>query len=146
MNVYVYVWIAVMVIMLLAECLTLGLTTIWFAVGSFVSAILAFCNVDVTIQMIVFLIVSLILIALIRPYAKNVFNRNIKDTNTSLLIGKEAVVYERIDSVMGTGRVKINGQEWMAKSETEIPENTKVIITGIQGASLLVKFKERKEL
>lgn len=139
MNTYTFVWITLMVVMILVECLTLGLTTIWFAAGALVSAVLSCYDVNIFIQIIAFLIVSIGLLALLRPFAKNIFNNNIKGTNIALLIGKEAIVYEKIDSLKGTGRVRINGQEWMAKSDDIIPENSKVTITGIQGVSLIVK-------
>ena len=73
-------------------------------------------------------------------------NKDLEKTNVNSLIGKKAVVTEKIDNLAQTGQVKINDVEWMARSffdgET-IPKSTVVVIEEIHGVTLYVKeFKE----
>ncbi|MEI3340167.1 MAG: hypothetical protein V8R80_09710 [Eubacterium sp.] len=67
-------WIIILVIMVLIEVFTLGLTTIWFAGGALAAFVVSIAGGRVPAQVIVFLIVSLILLLLIRPLAKTRFN------------------------------------------------------------------------
>ena len=67
-------WLAVMVIMLIIEIATLGITTIWFAGGALVAFVLAMFNVPFLVQIFVFLIVSFILLIFTRPVAVKYFN------------------------------------------------------------------------
>jgi membrane protein implicated in regulation of membrane protease activity len=63
------VWIAVAVIMAVAEALTLGLATIWFAIGAAVAAVAALLDAGFPIQVAVFLAVSVVTLLLTRPVA-----------------------------------------------------------------------------
>ncbi len=138
-------WLVMFVIFLVAEILTLGLTTIWFAGGAVVSFILALFDVGLPIQIIAFLVVSIVLLILTRPIALRFFNQNREKTNVDSLIGQKAVVLENIDSLHGIGRVEINGMEWSAKTEdmgTVIAQGEIVIVQAIQGVKLIVKKEE----
>ena len=138
-------WLVMFVIFLVAEILTLGLTTIWFAGGAVVSFILALCDVSLPIQIIAFLVVSIVLLILTRPIALRFFNQNREKTNVDSLIGQKAVVLENIDSLHGIGRVEMNGMEWSAKTEdmgTVIAQGEIVIVQAIQGVKLIVKKEE----
>ncbi len=66
------IWLAVFIICLVIEAATLGLTTIWFAFGAFVSLLLSIIGVNVPIQVFVFLIVSGALLYFTRPIALKV--------------------------------------------------------------------------
>ena len=138
-------WLVMFVIFLVAEILTLGLTTIWFAGGAVVSFILALCDVSLPIQIIAFLVVSIVLLILTRPIALRFFNQNREKTNVDSIKKKKAVVLENIDSLHGIGRVEINGMEWSAKTDEAdeiIEAGEVVIIEGIQGVKLIVKKEE----
>ena len=73
-------------------------------------------------------------------------SKDLEKTNVNSLIGKKAVVTQKIDNLAQTGQVKINDVEWLARSfsdEGKIPENTVVVIREIHGVTLYVKeFKE----
>ena len=138
-------WLIMFVVFLVIEILTLGLTTIWFAGGAVVSFILALLDVGLPIQIIAFLIVSIVLLILTRPIALRFFNQNREKTNAESLIGQKAVVLETIDSLHGVGRVEINGMEWSAKTEDMnaiIEQGNVVSVQGIQGVKLIVKKEE----
>ena len=138
-------WLVLFVIFLVAEILTLGLTTIWFAGGSLVAFVLALLDVSLPIQIVAFLIVSIVLLILTRPIAVKFFNQKREKTNVDSLIGQKAIVLEAIDSLHGRGRVEINGMEWSAKTEEYgqiLEQGEVVIVQAIQGVKLVVKREE----
>lgn len=138
-------WLILFVILLIIEILTMGLTTIWFAGGALVAFILAFVGFDLPIQIIAFLLVSIVLVVLTRPIALKFFNQERQKTNAESLIGQKAVVLEKIDTIHGVGRVEVNGMEWSAKTEENeamIEAGEIVIIEGIQGVKLIVRKEE----
>ena len=138
-------WLILFVILLIIEILTMGLTTIWFAGGALVAFILAFVGFDLPIQIIAFLLVSIVLVVLTRPIALKFFNQERQKTNAESLIVQKAVVLEKIDTIHGVGRVEVNGMEWSAKTEENeamIEAGEIVIIEGIQGVKLIVRKEE----
>ena len=86
---YVAIWLVVLVILLIIEMVTMGLTTIWFAGGALAAALLALADMPVALQLLAFLMISLILLFSTRPLALNYFNRDRVKTNVDELIGKE---------------------------------------------------------
>lgn len=138
-------WLALFVILLVIEIITMGLTTIWFAGGALFAFFAGMLGLGIVGQVVVFLVVSLALLVLTRPLAVKFFNQNRQHTNADRLIGQQALVLEDIDTLKAQGMVKINGQEWSAKTEDgegTIPKDTSVIVQDIQGVKLIVKAKE----
>ena len=117
-----------------------ALVSIWFGFGSLVSMILAICDCSFTVQCIVFVITSAVLLALTRPLAKKLQGKHIK-TNYELDIGKKAVVIEDINNDYSVGRVKLDGVNWEARSvdNEKIPIGTVVTVEEIDGTKLIVK-------
>ena len=138
-------WLVLFVVLLVIEIFTMGLTTIWFAGGSILAFILAYVGFGLPVQIIVFLLASIILLVLTRPLAVKFFNKERQKTNAESLIGQKAIVLETIDTLHGTGRAEVNGMEWSAKTdepEDIIEAGTIVTIEGIQGVKLIVKKEE----
>lgn len=138
-------WLVLFVVLLVIEIFTMGLTTIWFAGGAVVAFVLALLDVGLPIQIIAFLVVSIILLILTRPIAIRFFNQKREKTNVDCLIGQKAVVIETIDSLHGIGRIEINGMEWSAKTEDMsllIEQGEVVVVQAIQGVKLIVKKEE----
>lgn len=138
-------WLILFVVLLIIEIFTMGLTTVWFAGGALIAFILAFAGAGLPVQIIVFLLVSILLLVLTRPIAIQFFNKERQKTNADRLIGQKAVVLETIDTLHSTGRVEVNGMEWAAKVEdvTAVIEAGAVVsIEGIQGVKLIVKKEE----
>lgn len=139
-------WLAVMVIMLVIEIATLGLTSIWFAGGALVAFILAMLNVPFLFQLVVFLIVSLVLVIFTRPVAVKYFNKDRVKTNVESMIDRQAIVVSEVDNLQSIGRVTVGGQEWSARTVEEgivLPVGTVVIVKAVSGVKLIVE--ERKE-
>ncbi len=137
-------WLIAFVVLLLIEIMTLGLTTVWFALGAIAAFLAAYVGGTITIQIIVFLVVSVVLFIFTRPIATKFFNQKRERTNAESLIGQKALVLEKIDSIHGVGKVMVNGMEWSAKTDEsgEIEKDTIVSIKGIQGVKLIVEKEE----
>ena len=143
-NVLVWVWLAVVIFSLVVEFMTTELVSIWFFVGSFISMILALCNVDEAIQVIVFVAVSLLFMLIARPFVKKWTKRNEIKTNVDSLVGRIALVTE--DIIDGNrGVVKLDSQEWSAISNEDIKAGVKVVILSIEGNKLIVKENKKSE-
>ncbi len=137
-----FIWLAVIVIFLIIEGVTLGLTTIWFAGGALIAFIAALFRVPIVIQFLLFFIVSLALLFLTRPIAIKYFNKDRIKTNIDTLIGKQAVVISEINNLKGEGKVILEGKEWTARSNNkyEILEDGMVVkILRIEGVKLIVE-------
>ena len=124
--------------------MTAEIVSIWFFFGSVVSMILAICKVDPAIQIIVFVIVSLVFMVCVRPFIKKYVKRNEIKTNVDSFVGRIALVTE--DIVDGNrGVVKLDGQEWSAISNDNIVKGTKVVVLSIEGNKLIVKENKNKD-
>lgn len=138
-------WLILFVILLIIEILTMGLTTIWFAGGALVAFLGGVIGFNLTVQVVAFLVVSIILLVLTRPWAVRYFNRERQKTNAESLIGEQALVTEDIDTLQAKGHVTIRGMEWSARTdepEGKIAKDTIVVVEGIQGVKLIVRVKE----
>ena len=139
-------WLIIMVVLIVIEGITLGLTTIWFAGGALIAWIAALCHAPVFVQIILFVVVSVVLLIFTRPIALRYFNKDRIKTNADALIGKQAIVITPINNLMGTGTVSIHGQEWTARTSDDnivIEEGAIVTVLSIAGVKLIVE--ERKE-
>ena len=140
------VWLGILVILVVIELLTMGLTTIWFAGGALVAALISIPGTPLIIQILFFLIVSILLLYFTRPIAVKYFNRDRTRTNVESLIGRQAIVISEINNVEGVGQVNTGGMEWSARSSYHnivIPVGAVVTVLGIDGVKLIVE--ERKE-
>ena len=140
------IWLGILAALLFIEAITAGLTTIWFAGGALIAAIASYVGANLTIQILLFLCVSVVLLIFTRPVAMRYFNKETVQTNANSLIGKKAVVIQEIDNLAQTGQVRINDIEWTARSVDDgvkIEKDTIVEIREIQGVKLIVRKTEQ---
>lgn len=138
-------WLAIFIVLLIIEIATMGLTTIWFAGGALIAFCAGFVGFGLGVQVGTFIVVSLLLLLLTRPFAVKYFNQERQKTNAESLIGQQALVTEDIDTIKAKGQVEIRGQIWSAKTDEPdgtIPKNTVVVVNGIQGVKLIVHARE----
>ncbi|MBO4628681.1 MAG: NfeD family protein, partial [Treponema sp.] len=114
-----WVWVAVTIICVVIESLTLSLTTIWFGISSFVLVFLAFTPIPFGAQLFIFVALSLVLLIFTRPVVKKKLNKKQIATNYERIIGQIAVVTKKI-TALDKGSVKINGMEWTAAVKEDI--------------------------
>ena len=136
----VILWAVLFVVFLIAEIATLNaLVSVWFAVGALAAMFCAIADLKFVWQMAVFVIVSTVVLIATRPFVKKVQGKTVP-TNYELDVGKQAVVIESINNVLGKGRVRLDGTDWAAVSEdgTEFFEGDIVIVKKVDGSKLVV--------
>ena len=69
------IWLGILALLLVVEAITAGLTTIWFAGGALVAAIACYAGANLTVQILLFLCVSLVLLIFTRPLAMKYFKQ-----------------------------------------------------------------------
>lgn len=140
---YLY-WIVLLVVFILVEIFTQGLTSIWLAGGALAALIADLLGAGMVVQIVLFLLVSAILLVFTRPFAKKYVNGKTVKTNAEGLIGMTGRVTETIDNLNSTGTVFINGLEWMARTQESepIPAESNVTVVKIEGVKLIVKKTE----
>ena len=137
-------WLALLILFSVGEAVTVGLTSVWFAVGSLGALLCALAGGNLWLQIGVFLALSGLSLAMVRPLAKKFLIPGYSATNADRVIGQEAVVTQTIDNLHGQGQVNIAGQTWTARSQddTVIPEGTLVRVLRIEGVKVFVALKE----
>ena len=134
------IWIIIIVAAIIIEAVTYNLTTIWFALGGIIAWLIALTGVNFRLQIVAFLMISLLLLFFTRPFAVKVLKIGKVKTNADRLIGKSALVLEEIDNDINKGQIKVDGQIWSAKAreQIKIKKNSKVIIKEITGVKVIV--------
>lgn len=135
------VWVVLMVVFLVVEAATAGLTCIWFAVGSLAALIAALFDAQLWLQIVWFLVISFVTLYFTRPLVKKYVNSRSQPTNADMMIGKEALVTEDIDNVEATGAVSVGGKVWTARSADggRIKSGAVVSVLRIEGVKLIVE-------
>lgn len=139
-----WIWLGLTVILIVIECLTSGLTTIWFAAGSFLMIFAAIIKCPLWLQIVLFAVISMLLLIFARPILKKKLSSKKIRMNSDAIIGEKAVVTQAV-SEMQKGAIKINGLEWTAATEENQTFNAGDICTvkEIKGATaFIVPFKK----
>ena len=133
-------WVAVTIICVVVESLTLALTTIWFGISAFVMVFLAFTPLPFPAQLFIFVALALILLIFTRPLVKQKLNQKKIATNYERVIGQIAVVTKKI-TTLEKGSIKLNGMEWTAavREDITLEEGSKCIVEEIAGVTAYVK-------
>lgn len=142
MEMEIIAWLVAFAVFVVIEMLTFQLVTIWFALGSLAAMAAAMVEWSVEIQLTLFLVISFLLLATVRPVAGRYIKGHVTKTNVDSLIGMTAKVTSQINNREGFGTAVVRGQEWTAVSESDdivIPAGTQVTIVRISGVKLIVK-------
>lgn len=141
-NTMIFIWLGLTVVFAVIEAATAQLATVWFALGSLASLILAACGVkSVTAQVIVFVAVSVITLIATRPFVKKIIRKRVEPTNADRNIGETGITVAEINNICGTGEVNLKGTVWTARSVdgSVIPKGVQVTVQRIEGVKLIVK-------
>ena len=135
------IWGIVAAIFLAVELATVALVSVWFFIAAIAAGLTAVFGGPFWLQVTVFVVVSILAMATIYPWVSKMVNDRKEATNADRALGKTGVVAERIDNIMGTGRVLIDGRPWTARSiyGEEIDEGVRIRVVKIDGVKLLVK-------
>ena len=136
-----FLWLAAAIILAIVKAKTVQLVSIWFAVGALAAMVPAIIGMDFTAQFAVFTAVSILVLAITRPFVKKKLTVQKTETNSRALIGKVAKVIQPIDNLQSQGRVMVEDMDWSARSENGEPIDVgeEVLIKEIQGVKLIVE-------
>ena len=147
MNWEAAIWFGLMVGFLLMEvACPFHLVTIWFAGGAFVTMIASLFGLDPSWQIGLFVVLSLVLLASLRPFLKRIIAPKMVKTNVDAVIGTQGYVTTPINNLAATGQVKLGGMEWTARSSSgeEIPAGVLVKVDKIEGVKVFVTVVKEK--
>lgn len=136
------IWLVLTLLFAVAEAVSVGLSSIWFALGALAALLVSLLTANVWAQIGVFVAVSLLSLILFRPLAARLLHpRNHVRTNADRVLGKTGIVTEPIDNLAARGQVKVGGQIWSARSESGQPISAGVEITvlRIEGVRVFVQ-------
>ena len=140
MNWSAIIWLALMVVFLVVEGATVSLVSLWFAVGSLGALVADLLGAPEWLQMLLFLVLSSVLLACLRPFIKKFIKPKVTATNTDSVIGSAGYVTEDIDNLSARGQVKLGGMFWSARSTSGalIQQGTKITVDKIEGVKVFV--------
>lgn len=146
MTVEQILWLGAFVVFLAIETGTLGLVSIWFAAGALGALLVAWLGGMFYLQVVVFLVVSCVALAALRPLVKKYIVPKITATNADSLIGTVTLVTGDIDNIQSKGELLLGGVPWSARSTNgdPIPAGTLVRVDRIEGVRLFVSPAEVK--
>jgi membrane protein implicated in regulation of membrane protease activity len=135
-------WVIAACVFAVGEMLTGGLFLAPFALGGAGAAIADVAGAGELASWVVFVILSLLTLAVVRPIARaHTRMPPSLRTGSAALVGRQAIVLERIANHEGVGCVKIDGEVWTARAfddDDVIESGTQVEVVQIKGATALV--------
>lgn len=141
------IWFLVGLVLLVLEFIMPGLIIGFFGAGAWIVAVICLFSVyvqgSINVQLIVFIIASVMSLLLLRKWLKGIFIGHVKSTqdmtqDLNEFIGERAIVKEKITLNAG-GKVELHGTNWEAEADEEIAEGTVVRIVGKDNITLKVK-------
>ena len=143
MTEMVWLWLGVLAVSVFVEMATMALVSVWCAVGALVTVFAAYAGASTAAQLLLFVIVSIVTAATVRPLAKKYADPHRIATNADRLLGMEARVTEDIDNTRPAGAVYVDGKTWTARSADgeRIAKGEVVKIERLEGVKLIVQAK-----
>ena len=138
------IWLALMVVFLIVEASTVVMVSLWFAAGSMAALLVSLLGAPIWLQVALFLAVSGVLLASLRPMVRKHFTPRLQRTNVDAVVGSQGYVTADIDNVAATGSVRLGAMEWTARSTTgaPVPKGTLVKVDKIEGVKAFVTAVE----
>lgn len=137
------IWLIISGVCFIIEIATVGFLVFWFGVAALITCLLSLVIHNVIVQTVIFIILSIALICLTRPFANRMNKKDNVVTNSNAIIGKEGIVTKQINSHPGeVGQVKVSGDIWTAivtDYKDVIPVGSTIRVLGIDGVKLVVE-------
>ena len=139
-----FVWLAILIVALVIEANTIALVSLWFAFGALASLIASLLGAEIWLQAVLFLGVSAVLLACLRPLVRKRLTPRITPTNVDSVVSTQGYVTADIDNVSAAGQVKLGAMYWTARSTSGEPitEGTLVRVDRIEGVKVFVSPAE----
>ena len=140
MNWAALIWLGLTVAFLVAEAATVTVVALWFAAGALAAMAAALLGGGIFLQTGVFLAVSAVALTALRPLVRKYLPPKLTATNIDSVIGSIGIVTADIDNIVASGKVKLNGMEWSARSSSGEPicQGTRIRVDRIEGVKVFV--------
>ena len=140
MNWDIITWLVLLVTFCAVEASTVAMVSLWFAAGSLVAMIAALLNAPYWLQVLLFVAVSGVLLAALRPMVRKFVTPKLTKTNVDAVIGSTGRITVAVDNIAAAGQVKLGAMVWAARSTSgdPIPEGTLVRVDRIEGVKVFV--------
>lgn len=140
-NMMTMIWVGAIVVFGVVEAVTAGLVSIWFVAGALAAMLAAVGGLSVLAQIVAFIAVSALALAVTRPLVRKFTTGRAIPTNLDRVVGETGKVTETIDNENSTGAVYVEGKTWTARSADGgvIPAEMPVRIVKIEGVKLFVE-------
>lgn len=139
-------WVAAAIVLGILEVLTVDLVFLMLALAALAAGVAVACGAGLAAGVGVFAVTAVLLLALVRPWAKRHLVRSVPDvaTNAHALVGERAVVTERVDA--RDGRVQLGGETWSARTADDavLETGAAVVVLAIDGATAVVGASEEQ--
>lgn len=142
---FIVLWVVLIIVFIIGELISVGLTSIWFAAGALIALIAAVIGAGPVVQFVLFLAVSIILLASTRSWAQKYINSRTQSTNADRIIGERIRIAERVSNIDQTGMALVQGKEWTVRTRTDsetIEEGQYARVVEISGVKLIVEKED----
>ena len=133
-----YIWLAIIILLAIAEAMTINLVTIWYVASGIVALILSFFIDNFTIQFAVFTLLGTFLLITTRQFLQTFLNTKNVKTNLDRIIGMNGIVVEEINK-NNNGAVKVDGKVWTAYADKKIKVDSTVEVLEINSSKIKVE-------
>ena len=131
-----YIWLAIIILLAIAEAMTINLVTIWYVASGIVALILSFFIDNFTIQFAVFTLLGTFLLITTRQFLQTFLNtKNVKTNLDRIMNG---IVVEEINR-NNNGAVKVDGKVWTAYADKKIKVDSTVKVLEINSSKIKVE-------
>ncbi len=134
-----WVWTIFALFMGIGEMFTAGFFLLPFATGAAAAAILAWFNVSLVAQWLVFFGVTAFAFAFLRKYIGRQDQGDQPAIGANRWAGAAGVVLEAVDPTTGSGMVRVLNEEWRAVSMSRIEVGTRIMVVDVRGTRLMVE-------
>lgn len=135
-----FIWLMAVIAFIVLEAVTYQMVAVWFVAGAIGGMIASLVGASFTVQMIVFLVVSVLFLALLRPVAMKRMNNQKLKTNSDGLVGKSVLITADVSNTLERGEGKIDGKVWTVRTESgeELKAGDVAEVKRIEGVKLIV--------
>ncbi len=134
-----WIWTIFALVMGIGEIFTAGFFLLPFAVGATGAAILAWLDIHIVAQWLVFFGLSAFAFAYLRKYVNRQDEVDQPRVGANRWTGQEGLVLETIDPITGAGMIRVLNEEWRATAHGHIETGSRVVVTEVRGTRLFVE-------
>ena len=142
-----HIWAIIALVLVIIEIFTTGFAVLCLAFGAVAAAVASACSATLAWQIVWFSVVTMAAFVLVRPFLLKSFKRSRRgrESGVDALIGRQAVVTERISPSSNTGRAAIDGDDWKAVSVEgdDIEKGERVTVESVD--SVILKVRKIRE-